>query len=161
MGEEKREETCGLFLVDRHNRILICHPTGRKNKIWSIPKGTKEEGEDDLDAALRETWEETNITINKEDLSFYEKLNPVVYKHGKKVLKSFYIPEVANGLDFSQFGLKCNEYVKPKKGKEFPEIDDYYWAEILEAKDWVHDTQSLSLSQLNGIIWNHDRKTKE
>lgn len=57
------KRTCGVFLIARDRRILICHPTGHGRNTWSIPKGEKEEGDTDLKTALKELWEETNIDL--------------------------------------------------------------------------------------------------
>lgn len=43
--------------------VLLVHPSGAYNRKapWSIPKGIPDEGEELLDAARRETWEETGV----------------------------------------------------------------------------------------------------
>lgn len=151
MSKDKKI-TCGVFLVNKNNEILVCHPTNHKENIWSIPKGIKEKDEDEFDAALRELHEETNILINRENLKVYKTLNKFSYKHGKKTLQPFFIPEVENELDFGKFELKCNENVKLFGGHKFPEVDDYWWVDIHKAKDYLHETQVMAISQLNAFL---------
>lgn len=54
-----------LFIKERH--IFMAHVTGQKQ--WDIPKGQPEEGEDSIDAAIRECQEETGFVVkDKKDL---------------------------------------------------------------------------------------------
>jgi len=42
----------------------------KKNKgKWDLPKGIKDPGESNFETAIRETWEETDILLNKSALS--------------------------------------------------------------------------------------------
>jgi 8-oxo-dGTP pyrophosphatase MutT (NUDIX family) len=58
------EITCGSFLIDPLNRILMCLTTGTKN-FWTVPKGLPESHESFYEAAVRELEEETGIDITK------------------------------------------------------------------------------------------------
>jgi 8-oxo-dGTP diphosphatase len=62
------KHSAGLVVI-QDNRILLVHPT---NSPWwgtySIPKGEIDKNEDPLEAAIRETQEETGIKIKKEDI---------------------------------------------------------------------------------------------
>jgi ADP-ribose pyrophosphatase YjhB (NUDIX family) len=55
--------SAGIVLI-KNNKILLCHPT---NASWygtySIPKGALEIGENNINAAIRETSEEVGILI--------------------------------------------------------------------------------------------------
>ena len=57
----------GIFIMRNDGKLLICHPTHHPEDIWSIPKGKVEEGETKLEAALRETEEETNLWLGSND----------------------------------------------------------------------------------------------
>ena len=35
----------GIFLVNKENQVLICHPTNHPSDVWSIPKGKIEKNE--------------------------------------------------------------------------------------------------------------------
>jgi 8-oxo-dGTP diphosphatase len=57
------------IVVIQDNKILLVHPTG--SPWWgtySIPKGEVDKKEDILDAAIRETLEETGIKIKKKHI---------------------------------------------------------------------------------------------
>lgn len=66
--------SAGILLyrsVDSGTEVLLVHPGGpfwaKKNEAaWSIPKGLVDPGEDHLDAAKRELFEETGVTLSSE-----------------------------------------------------------------------------------------------
>lgn len=68
----KLELSAGLAII-QNGTILLGHPKGQKwYGTYSIPKGHVEEGEDLLEAAIRETREEVGLTIDPEDILFSE-----------------------------------------------------------------------------------------
>ena len=145
----------GLFLVNKNDKLLICHPTKHKPTSWSIPKGKVDEGETMLEAAIRETYEESNILIPK-DAKFIE-LPMVEYKHQKKSLCSFLVLQTQNQIiDWDSFILKCNANVPIEKGG-YPEMDDYKWVDLDEAKTLLHETQSFSIDEIKRLI-QEDKK---
>src|ERR1017187_7673648 len=76
----------GIFIIRKDKKLLVCHPTNHKANFFSIPKGKVEEGETIFDAAIRETHEETNLSLGDSTNFDIYQLQPVTYKHGKKVL---------------------------------------------------------------------------
>tara|TARA_R110000782_G_scaffold144871_4_gene237727 strand:- start:1388 stop:1855 length:468 start_codon:yes stop_codon:yes gene_type:complete len=140
----------GIFLVDASNRILICHPTNHPVDVWSIPKGKVEKDETELDAALRETYEETNI-----DLTLVDKvieLDIQIYSHKKKALKPYVVFEIKNpSIDFKSFDLKCNSNV-PKERGGFPEMDGYLFCTLQKARKLLHPTQVACLDAIEELI---------
>jgi 8-oxo-dGTP pyrophosphatase MutT (NUDIX family) len=140
----------GIFIVNKEKQVLICHPTKHPSNVWSIPKGKIEIGEEVLDAAIRETLEETNIDLS-EGNSFIP-LEIQTYSHKKKSLKAFLFLETKNPkVDFESFELKCNSNV-PKSRGGFPEMDDYAWVDIEIARDLLHPTQVASLDRIEEIL---------
>ena len=137
------KETCGIFIycLDR-DRLLICHSTS-SGKMYSIPKGMRDETDSSqLDAAIRELKEETNIEF--EELNTKGEileLPPVVYKSKKKILYSFLVV-VEN---FLADDLRCTSFFKDKKGVERPEIDYFKWITLKDA------ATMLPLSQIELI----------
>ncbi len=92
---------------------------------WDFPKGIVEPGEDPIEAAKRETKEETTIT----DLDFkwgldYRETGP--YNRGRKIAR-YYLAETKT----KDISLPVN----PEIGK--PEHDAYRWASYEEAKRLV------------------------
>ena len=143
----------GLFLVNKDNKILIGHPTHHAQNVWSIPKGKIEEGEESFEAALRETYEETNINLIGLDLN-YSSLPTQTYTHKKKALVPFVLLEIDNpGLDFNSFDIKCNSNVPEERGN-FPEMDDYSWKSIDELIEGglIHYTQMACLDAIEKLI---------
>lgn len=58
-------ETSAGVILQYRKKILVCHPTNSSIfGTWSIPKGHIESGEELLEAAIRETLEETGIRLN-------------------------------------------------------------------------------------------------
>ena len=141
----------GIFLVRTNGTVLICHPTNHKPDFWSIPKGKLDDNETPLAAAIRETFEESNIS-----LLFNEKnivaLEPVNYKHKKKMLYPFVLFEsMSVALDWDKFEIKCNTNVPLERGG-FPEMDDFKWVSLEEASLLLHDTQVICLNRIKSLI---------
>lgn len=142
----------GIFLVNKDNELLICHPTNHPITFWSIPKGKVEDGEEIIDAAIRETYEECNVNLTNANSLIT--LGIVTYTHKKKALQSYLCLETKNPkIDFDSFDLKCNSNVPEDRGG-FPEMDDYMWVSFEDAKDLLHYTQVASLEKIEEIIKN-------
>lgn len=80
------EISAGLLII-KDNKILLCHPTNAPWKnTYSIPKGKVEKGESLSDTAIRETYEEVGIKIDKSKLDsephviYYRSKNNKLYK---------------------------------------------------------------------------------
>ncbi len=57
---------CGIIVEDEYGRILLQHRSDAD--IWGIPGGIMEIGETFTDAAVREVYEETGLTILQPEL---------------------------------------------------------------------------------------------
>lgn len=137
----------GVFFINRENKVLICHPTNYGENTWSIPKGKVEKEEYSLDAAIRETFEETNIDLSNY-IDEFIKLEIQNYKHKKKRLHPYVIFEkTCIGLYSTKFDIKCNSNVPEERGG-FPEMDDYRWVSIDEARNLLHPTQVACLDKI-------------
>lgn len=140
-------KTCGLFIINGDDEVLCLHPTRQAIDFWSIPKGVIDEGETELEAAIRETHEECNIEFEINALKVRQ-LTDQRYKHGKKKLCSFGVLQSDNpDIDFSEFKLRCNSNV-PKERGGFPEVDAFGWVPIKKAKLFLHYPQALALEEL-------------
>jgi predicted NUDIX family NTP pyrophosphohydrolase len=144
--------TCGIFLFDKYGRVLLGHPTNHAMDLWSIPKGLMDKGEDRFTAAVRELYEETNISLSNVGKFTTEFLGEAKYKHKKKKLAAFYID---TNNDFSEYDIKCDSMVTSMPGDDFPEIDLFKWATIEEALPIIHETQKPFL-ELLAELRNHD-----
>jgi 8-oxo-dGTP pyrophosphatase MutT (NUDIX family) len=140
----------GIFILNKDKEVLICHPTNHPWDIWSIPKGKVEADEKFIEAAIRETFEETNIDLK--NASVFHRLQTQVYRHKKKELNAFLFLEEENpNIDLFVFKLKCNSNVPEERGG-FPEMDAYEWTDIETAKKYLHPTQVAGLEEIQKII---------
>lgn len=141
----------GIFLIKNDGKILICHPTNHAPNFWSIPKGKIEENESAIDAAIRETYEETNIKVLEYPFKIIT-LEAVQYKTKKKVLYPFIFQELYQSkIDWNSIDIKCNSNVHISRGG-FPEMDDYRWVDIDEAANLLHESQVACLHLIKPFL---------
>lgn len=62
----KKNTRCGTIIIDFKTRKLLIIQS--YSKLWGLPKGHVEENESNQDCAIRETYEETGIQIDKSHL---------------------------------------------------------------------------------------------
>ncbi len=65
----KKSKRYAGILVECENKVLLCKRAagdGPHDSEWSLPCGKINKGEQPMDAAYREFWEETNVEITKE-----------------------------------------------------------------------------------------------
>jgi 8-oxo-dGTP pyrophosphatase MutT (NUDIX family) len=132
------ETSCGTLLINTKGQIMLGHVTGTEH--WDIPKGRREPGEEPLQAAIRELWEETNLRLSEE---FFEELGNFDYRPGKRL--HLYKAYVADAIsDVRQ--LCCNSYF-PRPVGEAPVLamDGYCWAARDEIPKLCHQTLAKRL----------------
>ena len=56
----EKEKSCGAMVIN-DGKVLLVHQT---NDVWCFPKGHMEDGETEIETALREIKEETNLDVN-------------------------------------------------------------------------------------------------
>jgi 8-oxo-dGTP pyrophosphatase MutT (NUDIX family) len=132
-GFENKRITCGIYLFDSNNKFLIQHPTGFRPTIWGIPKGRIDEGETDFfEVAKRELFEETGIVLDNYTIIKKEYLGESRYKDSNKYLVSFFVKIEE---DLSDLNLYCDSMVIRNGVPAFPEVDEWKWVTIEEAKE--------------------------
>ena len=104
--EEKVMDTAGIILRDPVAGIVLCKDTEK----WGIPKGKVELGESPIDAACRETIEETSILVAKEVSNINGPLEL------KATLKN------SRGGKFYIYESKMKMAVLPKKSLEHEDV---------------------------------------
>ena len=148
--ELKQQYSSGLVLVyDR--KVLLLHTTGRNDShSYGIPKGGLEDGETNIQAAIRETYEECGIKvperlINKTEYKFV--VTSRKYKYNKTV--TYFIVELD---DLSQIGLKDVEV--PKSQLQLKEVDIAGFFNYKECMDKIMRSQSPVITTLlnKGLI---------
>ena len=141
------KSTCGIYIISRHNRILICHPTGGRK--WSISKGKPEEGENAFETAVRETMEETGICIDLIRFGIPIVLPDRKYRNGRKILKSFVVCERGDSADhIEDFACFCDSMTI----RNYPEMDDYEWVTLDRAKKKLHESQVKNLDIIRKML---------
>jgi len=117
----KKTISAGVIIKNKHNQILRCKPFGKSDGRCDIPKGQIEDGETPLQAAIRETFEETGIDLNGIDLVEigFRKYQP------NKDLHLFTCHYEVDDLSV----LKCTSLFKYNDCL-FPEVDGYEWIDI-------------------------------
>lgn len=59
------EKSCGaVIFTHKDEKTLFLLVKNKRSTHWGFPKGHMEEGETELDTALREVWEETGLTVD-------------------------------------------------------------------------------------------------
>lgn len=118
MMEFGRRLSCGIVVFSPRAELLLCHVTGRDQ--WDLPKGGRRFGESALQAALRETREETGLELSSATL---RDLGRFDYSPTKD-LHLF----AARTVRFDVAGLHCaSHFWQHFTGRRLPEMDGYGW----------------------------------
>ena len=142
----KTRHSAGFAIIYK-GKILLGHTTGRKsNTGYGIPKGGIEKGESHIEAAIRETYEEVGIKVDR------KLIDPTEYtftytskKYQTNKVIYYFIVEIDN---LSQIGLKSEIVSKSKLQLE--EIDDARFFAYKDAQKLTMFTQLSVISALLG-----------
>ena len=136
--------SAGLAII-YNNMILLARTAGRPGKkSWGIPKGGIEEGEDKIEAAIRETYEEIGIKVNR------SMVNPTAREFFVNTKKWGYVKYITYFVveidDLSQIGLKDLEV--PKKQLDTQEISKAIFMNYSDALEHIMISQSDMVREL-------------
>ncbi len=110
--------SCGLVIVNDAAELLLCHVTGHDH--WDLPKGGMVAGETTLQAALRETCEETGLLL---DGSGLVDLGRLPYRARKDLhLFAARLPRIDPALMWCE-----SRFDDAASGRRLPEMDGYGW----------------------------------
>lgn len=62
MMEKLYRPNVGIMVLNASGDVFMAHRTDSRKQAWQMPQGGIDKGEDEYTAALRELYEETNIT---------------------------------------------------------------------------------------------------
>ena len=64
----RKEKSCGCIIINNNNKVLLVYEKRKGRDFWDFPKGHMEEGENEIETAIREVKEEVglDVEINKE-----------------------------------------------------------------------------------------------
>jgi 8-oxo-dGTP pyrophosphatase MutT (NUDIX family) len=147
--------SCGVVIVNDDHELLLCHVTGQNH--WDLPKGGIDSGESPLQAALRETREETGLRLAAEELI---DLGRFAYTN-KKDLHLF----ATCTARFDIATLRCESHFAERySGKPLPEMDGFGWfafsrvAALCTPKMAQVLGDKLDLAQLLRALGTNDRR---
>jgi predicted NUDIX family NTP pyrophosphohydrolase len=110
--------SCGVLVLDATPEVLLCHVTGTAR--WDIPKGLRDAGEGESQAAARELDEECGILVPTGVL--YD-LGRFTYRRGKDLhLFAVLVARIDTRLCF------CASTFEDRAGRVRPEMDGFRWA---------------------------------
>jgi hypothetical protein len=111
----KSSYKAGIFIYSpNNNKILIVQSNG---KLWGAPKGTVKKNESIIDCAIRETYEETGIKIDKNQLKISTQIkSKATYYYlemNLKCIDEIYIPKehIYNDVNsYALINMSCLDY---------------------------------------------------
>lgn len=120
-----KKTSFGVLIVNEHDQVLLAHVTGQDR--WDIPKGGGTPSESPLEAALRETFEETGVVLRPDRL---KDLGVIPYGRHKD-LHLFRTRVSTQEVDVSQ--CRCTSYFTHfSSGQRLPEMDGFRWAGVAD-----------------------------
>lgn len=139
----KHSISCGTLVVNPRRELLLGHVTHTPK--WDIPKGIRDPGETELEAAMRELVEEAGLVF---DAGAFRELGPFAYRRDKS-LHLFLVEVDDEACSLEQ--LCCTStFPHHVTGVATPEMDGYRWAARadLRALCWPRMAEVLL-----GIAW--------
>ena len=133
-----RRLSCGVLLFNARRELLLCHVTGQGH--WDLPKGGINDGETPLQAALRETREETGLRL---DASALRELGRFRYRP-KKDLHLF--ATLLPCIDIAT--LTCeSQFCEQASGAKLPEMDGYAWVPLTDIAPYCTPRMATVLTE--------------
>jgi len=126
----------GIILLNNRNQIFVGKRIDNPNNFWQMPQGGIDEGENNLDAALRELYEETsikNVSLIKEiegtiSYNLPKNLLGIIWKGKFKGQTQKWFIMKFDGQD-SEINLKTKN----------PEFFEWKWVDVDKITDNVVD----------------------
>lgn len=127
----KTEKSCGCIIL-KDNQVLLIGAKDNDGKLfWSFPKGHQENGETDIETAIRETKEETGLDV---EISNIAPIKTGHFVHGGTVYKNILL-----------FMASPLNYELRLQGEE---VEQAKWVQINEAGKYLTDYYSDAWGEL-------------
>ena len=109
----KYEKSCGAVIFNGNKVLVIQQVKGH----WGFPKGHVEEGETEVETAIREIKEETNLDVEIDETHRYvEHYSP---EEGiEKDVVFFVAKKIGGEIIVQEEEVKCTEWLLPKDAME-------------------------------------------
>ena len=145
MSNQKKRDTAGVAICYGES-VLLVHPTNGSwaKPIMGIPKGRIEDGEEVMNAAIREVAEETGINLRPDQLDPAIQTVEVYDKDGNYRNTIHYF--ICRINDPSEIGLSSTSV--PKSQLQHDEID---WAGFVKVKEAYHKVTRAQLLILDRL----------
>lgn len=134
---QARKLSCGLVIVNDRAEVLLCHVTGHDH--WDLPKGGLRAGESTVEAALRETEEETGLVLGADMLL---DLGRLPYRPRKDL--HLYALRMQR---FDTAGLVCRSRFVDGRGERQPEMDGFRWVPFAQVAAFASHRLAVVLTQ--------------
>lgn len=128
----KRYKSCGAVIIDNGKVLLIGAKDDQGKIFWSFPKGHQEDGETDLETAIRETFEEVGLNIKIIDKVPIIRSHYVNNESAEKDIYLFLAQKVGGKIKLQKDEVEYVKWVDTLKVDEY--LTDYYrsaWLEIM------------------------------
>ena len=133
--------SCGVIILNEYNEMFMGHSTG--NKFHDLPKGMLDEGENELDCAIRECLEETSIDLSSRSL---KDIGLFKYNSAKN-LHLFVVSIKKEDIKLEE--LVCNSFFEnPYTKKQQPEVDGFKWVPLAETTEHSCKSMGVLLNKL-------------
>jgi 8-oxo-dGTP pyrophosphatase MutT (NUDIX family) len=109
----KKEKSCGCIIIEDGKVLVVQENEGH----WGFPKGHIEEGETEVQTAIRETKEETNLDVEIDENKKYV-INYIVREAIDKTVVYFLAKRLNNDLKRQESEIKTIEWLPCKDAIE-------------------------------------------
>ena len=147
--------SAGLLMYRRRDssvEVFLVHPGGpfwakKDLASWTIPKGECREGEQALDAALREFQEETGFQAEGNFVPLGEARQP-----SGKIVEAWAVEGDCDPSELNSNSFSMEWPLRSGRQAEFPEVDRGGWFKIEAAREKILKGQMPLLDRLLQIV---------
>lgn len=138
--KKEKTVTCATIIISSDKKSILLGKIAKQDK-YDLPKGRMEEGENYLEAAKREMYEETNLDIDEEKyllLQSNDDLKVIRYNKEKNIVAFFIYDKDNIYLNNNNLKnlIKCNTYIDKKC--IYPELSDF---KLFSIEKILHDDE--------------------